>query len=260
MLLDIRARARYELPNATFVMLMVEPPLRGACHRVLNEHLATSPTHSSELRNDVYGNPQRRLECSKGDFFFDFTARIECDENGPLPDGLSEVAPVQIPGDVMLYTLQSRYCQSDKLLRLAMSEFGDLAPGSGRIKAIHQWMLDKVEYRYGTTDSMTDAFDVATSRVGVCRDFAHLFIAFCRALGLPARYVSGYCLDLEPPDFHAWAQVWMENQWWNVDATFSGTREALVPIAIGRDAADVAMTTLFGPSTLVEQSVEVRRA
>jgi transglutaminase-like putative cysteine protease len=105
---------------------------------------------------------------------------------------------------------------------------------------------------------MTSAYDTVTQRVGVCRDFAHLVIAFCRALGIPARYVSGYALGLEPPDFHGFAQVFLGGAWHNVDATFAGVRPALVPIATGRDAADVAMMTLWGAGTLREQSVSVR--
>lgn len=259
MLLDISARAQYELPTETFILLMVEPLIKGDCHQVQEEKLFTSPIQKSGIWKDVYGNLQRRLVAPAGLFSFDFSARVEVEPNAALPDGLPEHSPVDIPPEVMIYTLQSRYCQSDELYRLAMSEFGHLELGSSRVNAIAQWMHEKMEYKYGTTDSMTDAFDVATSRVGVCRDFAHLTISFCRALGIPARYVSGYCLDLEPSDFHAWVQVYVGDQWHNVDATFDGTRPALVPIAIGRDAADVAMTTLFGTAQFLNQSVEVKR-
>ena len=110
----------------------------------------------------------------------------------------------------------------------------------------------------GTTDAMTSTYDTATERVGVCRDFAHLLISFCRAPGVPARYVSAYALGLEPPDFHGYVQVYLGGAWHNVDATYEGVRPALVPIAVGRDAADVAMMTLWGRATLREQSVEVR--
>jgi transglutaminase-like putative cysteine protease len=104
---------------------------------------------------------------------------------------------------------------------------------------------------------MTSAYDTATERIGVCRDFAHLTIAFCRALGIPARYASGYALGLEPPDFHGYAQAYLGGEWRNVDATSDGIRPALVPIAFGRDAADVAMVTSWSPIELIEQSVSV---
>ena len=106
---------------------------------------------------------------------------------------------------------------------------------------------------------MTSAYDTATERIGVCRDFAHLVIAFCRGLDIPARYVSGYALGLEPPDFHGYAQVYLGGAWHNVDATCAEERPALIPIAHGRDAADVAMSTLWCRNKMVEQSVEVSR-
>ncbi len=257
MLLQIHASAAYELPQDAFILLMVEPPLVGDSYHVIDENLSTTPTPSTQLWNDLYGNPQRRFAAPAGPFSFQFSAQIEAQPNAALPDDARECLPSEIPAECMIYTVPSRYCQSDRLMRLAMSEFGDLAMGGARVNAIADWIHRRVEYRYGTTDSMTDAFDTATSRVGVCRDFAHLLISFCRALGIPARYVSGYCLGLEPPDFHAYVQVWMGDAWHNVDATFEGVRPALVPVAVGRDAADVAITTLFGANEFLSQSVEV---
>lgn len=259
MILQIRSRASYQLPHDAFILLMIEPPLLGLTHKVLDENLVTTPTPSTELWNDIYGNPQRRFAAPAGPFSFEFSARIETQANAPLPDDAVELAPSEIPAECMIYTVPSRYCQSDRLIRLAESEFGDLKPGGSRVNGIANWIRQRVEYRYGTTDSSTDAFDTATSRVGVCRDFAHLLISFCRALGIPARYVSGYCLELEPPDFHAYVQVYLSGAWHNVDATFEGVRPALVPIAVGRDAADVAITTLFGANKLEEQIVEVSK-
>lgn len=257
MLLDIRARASYQLPADTFVLLMVEPAIDGPCHHVQSASLHTTNTPHSQLWNDLYGNPVRRLTAPQGEFDFDYQSQIEVQPNTVLPPDAPELEPSQIPAECLIYTVPSRYCQSDKLQRLAHSEFGAMTPQGSRVGTIAKWIRERVEYRYGTTDAMTDAYDTATSRVGVCRDFAHLMIAFCRALGVPARYVSGYCLGLEPPDFHAWVQVYVGDAWYNVDATFAGVRPALVPIACGRDAADVPMTTLFGNSTLNHQTVEV---
>ena len=157
-----------------------------------------------------------------------------------------------------MYALPSRYCQSDLLNRMAIDEFGGHEKGGEKVRAIAEWVRRHVEYRYGTTDAKTSAFDTATERVGVCRDFAHLVIAFCRALSIPARYASGYALGLDPPDFHGFVQVYLGGAWHNVDATFDGVRPALVPIAVGRDAADVAMTTSWVNNTILEQSVEVQ--
>lgn len=258
MTVTIRASAVYDLPAETVLLLMVEPALNGPAHRVVEERLVTTPTPFSELWTDAYGNPQRRLLAPAGPFSFDFTATVEVEPNTALPDDAFQHVPLNLPVETMVYTLPSRYCQSDLLARMARDEFGDIPVGGKQVNAVVSWVRKHVEYRYGTTDSMTSAYDTVTQRVGVCRDFAHLVIAFCRALGIPARYVSGYALGLEPPDFHGYAQVYLGDAWHNVDATFAGVRPALVPIAVGRDAADVAMLTLFGAGMPSEQSVTVR--
>jgi transglutaminase-like putative cysteine protease len=258
MILTVRSAARYELSSDAYMCLMVEPPLVGSSHRVQEERLLTSPTSFCELSRDFYGNPLRRLIAGKGTFSFEFTATIEAAPiEHPLAD-FTEQPPQQLPPEVMIYTLPSRYCESDLLARMAQLEFGRLPLGGERVHAVTQWVRQHVEYRYGTTDSRTSAFDTATERVGVCRDFAHLVIAFCRGLDIPSRYVSGYALGLDPPDFHGYVQVYLGGNWHNLDATSDSPLPAMVPIAVGRDAADVPMTTLWGPHTLIEQTVDVR--
>lgn len=257
MQLSIRAFADYDLPLETFLLLMVEPTLTGPGHRMIEESLKTTPTPFSELWTDGFGNPQRRLVAPAGRFNFEFSGTVEAVPNQPVPDDAEQHGPRELPADLLTYTLPSRYCQSDVLNRMAQDEFGAFTRGGERVNAISAWMRKHIEYRYGTTDSLTSAYDTATQRVGVCRDFAHLTIAFCRAQGIPARYVSGYCLGLEPPDFHGYAQVYLGHQWHSVDSTFEGVRPALIPIAVGRDAADVAMLTLWGGGTFREQSIEV---
>ena len=258
MLLSVRARATYELAAESFMYLMVEPSLIGSTHRVVDERLSTTPTHFCELRRDLYGNLQRQLVGGKGTFTFEFNSTIDAAPNVSLSPEATEQIPEQLPPEVMIYTLPSRYCQSDLLTRMARLEFGHVSPGGRRVLAISEWVRQHVDYVYGTTDSRTSAFDTATERVGVCRDFAHLVIAFCRGLDIPARYVSGYALGLEPQDFHGYAQVYLGGAWYNVDATSETLRPALVPICVGRDAADVAITTIWGISTLVEQTVQVQ--
>ncbi len=258
MRLTVRATATYELAAETFLCLMVEPPLQGPAHRVVEERLFTSPTSYAAISRDLYGNPRRYLVAGQGLFSFEFNATIEAASNRLVPPESVPDAPQRIPVDAMIYTLPSRYCQSDLLARMARGEFGSLRPGGRTVLGIAEWVRQRVEYRYGTTDALTSAFDTATERIGVCRDFAHLVIAFCRALDIPARYVSGYALGLEPPDFHGFVQVYLGGAWHNVDATSESPRPALVPIAVGRDAADVPMLTFWGTSMLVEQSVAVQ--
>lgn len=259
MLLRISAAADYELSAETFLLLMIEPSLVGARHQVKEELLRTTPTPYAGLSQDIYGNPVRRLIAPSGLFNFGFTATVEASPAVPVPDRAPEHAPRDLPPDTLLYTLPSRYCPSDTLNRLADSEFGKLTSGGERVRAVADWVREHIEYRYGTSDSATSARETLLERAGVCRDFAHLVISLNRALGIPARYVSGYCLGLEPPDFHAWVQVYLGGAWHDVDATFDGVRPALVPIAFGRDAADVSMLTLWGSGICREQSVQVEQ-
>jgi len=260
MILEFSSSATYGLSAPTLVVLMVEPTLVGPSHRIITEHLQTTPVDSAALWRDVYDNPARHFMAPPGVFSFTFEGSAEVTPSGIVPDDAFEHPLKDLPPYVLLYTLPSRYCQSDMLVRLAFSEFGDLRPNGHRVNLIAKWIRDKVEYQYGTTTAVTSAYDTVAQRVGVCRDFAHLLITFCRALNIPARYVSGYCLDLEPPDFHAWAQVYLSGEWHNVDATFPMPREALLPIAMGRDAADVAIATIYGSSEFQGQTVIVKRA
>jgi transglutaminase-like putative cysteine protease len=258
-ILSVRATATYDLEYASYLWLMVEPPMQGAAHSIARASVVTNPPVTSELRQDLYGNTVRHFVLPQGRFGFEFTAQVDVEPNTEVPPEAQEHTPDELPTESLVHTLPSRYCQSDSLARMANDEFGLLPPGGQRVRAIAAWVRRHVEYRYGTTDAMTSAYDTATQRSGVCRDFAHLVIAFCRAMGIPARYVSGYALDLDPPDFHGYAQVYLGRAWHNLDATCDELRPALIPIAHGRDAADVAMATLWCRNTLIEQSVEVRR-
>jgi transglutaminase-like putative cysteine protease len=258
MLLSVKATATYELSAETFLLVMVEPHAEAPDHQVKDARFVTSPTTHSVSAKDFQGNIQRRIVAPAGLFRYEYTATIEADPNETVPPEAVENPAKDLSPEALVYTLPSRYCQSDLLARMARDEFGKIPSGGARVRAIYEWVRSHVEYSYGTTDSKTSAFDTATERVGVCRDFAHLVIAFCRGLDIPARYASGYALGLEPQDFHGFAQVYLGGAWHNVDATSEALRPALVPIAVGRDAADVAMTTIWGISTVLEQTVQVK--
>lgn len=257
MYVTVSATADYDLSVETFLLLMIEPRVQGETHRVVRESLRTTPTPFARLDTDAYGNPFRRFIAPKGFFCFDFNATIEVTPNSSLLENVKETEPQQLPADVLPFTLPSRYCPSDKLVAFAGSEFGTQKSGAAKVQAITDWVHSKIRYEYNTTDATTGAEEVILKRAGVCRDFAHLAVALCRAMSLPARYVSGYCLGLEPPDFHAWVQVYLDGAWHNIDATSAETRAALVPIAYGRDAADVSLLTLWSPATVRDQSVSI---
>lgn len=161
-----------------------------------------------------------------------------------------EVPFAEVPSDVLAYLNPSRYCQSDMLGRFAAKQFGDVEPGFTRVTAICNWIYDQLDYVPGSTDSSSTSVDVLVQRAGVCRDYAHVGISICRALGIPARYVSGYAVDLEPPDFHGFFETYLDGEWYLFDATRMAPVDGLVRIGVGRDAADVPFATSVGASVL----------
>lgn len=191
-----------------------------------------------------------QLRANPGTFTVHYQAVVELTHHEAEPGQLPEVSPRDLPGDVLPYLYPSRYCESDRLLTLAGQEFGSLPMGYGRAKAIRDWVNRHVAFRGNTSNSMTSALDTLIGRVGVCRDFAHLMIALCRASNLPARMASGmdYGADvaLGPPDFHAYVEVFLGDRWYLFDPSGTAIPMGFVRFATGRDAADVAFATIFG--------------
>jgi len=256
--LNIHVIADLILLEATPTTMQIEAAELAGAQTVEKSVLTITPFAPAEPFQDFYGNPCRRLLMPKGDVRVEYTVTVtQPDARFPLLKPIEDDA-LHLPTDALLYTLPSRYCQSDKLVAMASDMFGEVAPGFARVQTISNWINEHVTYQYGTSDSGTSAYDTATQRIGVCRDFAHLGIAFCRALNIPARYVSGYCLGLEPPDFHAYFQAWLDGRWVSFDATERQPRPALVQIAIGRDAADCAWTTFYGYGETKYLSVDIR--
>ena len=179
------------------------------------------------------------------------TATVDIAPTLDEPDAVGEITPAELPLSTFTHLYPSRYCQSDKLERFARSTFGGLEPGYNRVNGICNWIHDYVSYEGGVSDALTTAFDTVTQRAGVCRDFSHLAIALCRTLGTPARYVSAYASLLAPPDFHAVFEVFLKGPgggaWYVFDATRMADPAGLVRIGVGRDAAEVAFCSPFGP-------------
>lgn len=215
--------------------------------QVQQEKLQTYPELEIEEYNAPFsGNRYLRLKAPHGQLEVKYEATVELHHFFHHPYEVQEVAPADLPLEILPLLLPSRYCQSDQLINLAFSEFGHLAPGYSRVTAICNWICQKVIYLSGSSDHHTSAYDTATERVGVCRDFAHLGIAFCRALNIPARFVNSYAYGLNPPDFHACFEAYLGDRWYLFDPTRLVPETSIIRIGTGRDAADVSFATIFG--------------
>ena len=237
----------YDVRAASTFILNVHA-LRTPNQTVLQESFSTGPEYKmEELRSTQNGNRYIRFEIDEPAYVnINYTALV--DTNYKLIDGsqLTDVPVMQLDADVIPYLFPSRYCQSDKLFRFANSKFGSITNAFDKVLALTNWIHDNVQYLSGSTNSQTSAYDTVTELAGVCRDFAHLGIALCRALDIPARYFTGYAYQLNPPDFHACFEAFLGHEWILFDATKLVPLNGLVKIASGRDAADAAVGTIFG--------------
>ena len=239
------------MPTAMTAMLKVHPsraPDLRTPHRV-----TTSPPLPAHDYIDTFGNICTRMTLLPGDTV------LSCDlliEDSGLPDPKSPDAVqhdvADLPDEILIYLLGSRYCDTDRLSALAWNLFGHFEPGWGRVQAIVDYAHQHMRYGYEYADATRTAFEGHVQQVGVCRDFAHLAIALCRCMNIPARYCTGYLGDigieptLTPMDFHAWFDVYLGGGWHVFDARHNHPRIGRVLMARGRDATDTALTTTFG--------------
>ena len=222
-----------------------------ASQTVSGESLMLSQAVEPRIHVDpLTGNRYMRLHADPGPLTVSYQATVDLVHHWADPSQLAEVPVHRLPPEVMGYIYPSRYCQSDRLIKLATSEFGQLRQGYARVQAICDWVRTHVAFTSNTSNSSTSAADTLIERVGICRDFAHLMIALCRALNIPARFVTGtdYGADpvLGPPDFHAYVEVYLGDRWYIFDPSGTAMPMGLVRLGTGRDAADVAFATIFG--------------
>ena len=246
----------FEAQGPTPLVLMLRPR-SGAGQWIMREEYQITPAVYVTEFSDMYGNLCQRVVAPQGPFSIHFSATVQTTDAIDVAPGAPYTPVEDLPDDVLHYTLPSRYCQSDQLGNLA-SQITEIAePGYDQAEAIRCWIFENVRYEYGTSDASTSAVDTAKTRVGVCRDFTHLGISLCRALNIPARMVVGYLYQLDPMDLHAWFEAYVDGRWYTFDATQQQPRGNRITVAYGRDAADVAFTTQFGPMTLNEMKVWV---
>ena len=226
--------------------------------RVLTEQFSVTPQIDTEAHQPPEtSNRYRRLLLHPGDYAIRYEATVETAPFVQLPDRIDETPIAELPLSVMNHLFPSRYCESDQLARFVWRRFGNIEPGHGRVDAICEWIHRNVDYEAGSSDGSTSAYDTFTTRAGVCRDFAHLGITFCQALGIPARYVSAYAWKLVPQDFHAVFEAYLGGRWYLFDATRLVPPEGVIRIGVGRDAADTAFATFFGEIHSAPKSVWV---
>ena len=210
---------------------------------------------SQEVQRDTYVDRRLaarflRLQAAAGPLTVRYEATVDIEHHAASPAELHEMPISTLPLEALPYIVPSRYCQSDRLQKFATAEFGMLPRGYGRVQAIQEWVRRQVSFQPGSSNGSTSAMDTIIERGGVCRDFAHLMIALCRAVNIPARFVSGidYGADpaLGPTDFHAYVEVMLSSRWYLFDPSGVSPPMGLVRLGTGRDAADAAFATVFG--------------
>jgi transglutaminase-like putative cysteine protease len=229
-----------------------------AQQRIIGESVVCTPEIPSEHISSSKGNRVLRVDAPAGPFELRYRATVEV-VRPVFPAEVKPDNPGRLPLAILTYMLPSRYCESDRFTPIALDLFGKLENRAEQVREICRWVDGNLDYVPGATDSRTSAWDVWTLRKGVCRDYAHLAIAFCRALNIPARYVGSYAEGLDPMDFHAGFEAYLGGGWRLFDPTDRIAPEKTVVIARGRDAANAALTTIFGKvaSTQVKVSCEL---
>ncbi|MGE0348399.1 transglutaminase-like domain-containing protein [Hydrogenophaga sp.] len=191
-----------------------------------------------------------RLTASPGPLTLRYRATLDIDHHVSQPDSVFETPVAQLPPDALAYIYPSRYCQSDCVTAMAIELFGQMPQGYRRVQAIQQWVQGQVRFESNTSNSMTSALDTLNDRKGVCRDFAHLMITFCRALNIPERFTTaidfGADPALGPTDFHAYVEAYIGHRWYIFDPSGTAIPMGFVRIGTGRDAADASFATIFG--------------
>ena len=250
-LYDVDCTLSYEVTGPTDFLFQIHA-LRGMDQQVISESLVITPPVTAH----TYADPTlhhrfTRLHVEKGPMELRYKARV-LRAPRPVDREAPEVPIAELPDAVMHNLMPTRYCESDHLSHAAQKLFGGLPPGHARVDAIVDWIHTHIDYQIGSSQATTTARDVFVQRAGVCRDFAHLAVTFCRALNIPARLVVGYArFEDPPPDFHAVFEAYLGGEWVMFDATKMSPVDQMVRIASGRDAKDVAFATIFGPATMV---------
>lgn len=254
MKLKVRSDLLYDFPAGTEAIISIQTAA-SPDQKVVSESLVIAP--NAQIVQDLPDERgERRFRAVfSGETRILYEAIVDNGSRISLPLDVLRRAGCDLPQDALLYLTASRYCPSDKFIAFANREFGSIANGCARVRAVLDWIHENVDYIAGVSNAETTAERTFVDRAGVCRDFSHLGITLCRALNIPARAVSAYAWKLDPPDFHAVFEVYLGGGWWLVDPTRLAPIDGLVRVGIGRDAADIAFLTTSGPCQCLSQSV-----
>ncbi|MBB5022153.1 transglutaminase-like domain-containing protein [Desulfurispira natronophila] len=252
---DLHLFASMETP-----LLMVLRPRTVEGQWVMQDEFQVVPDITIREYLDGYGNRCQRLVLQSGTSRIHGSALVRVDAR-PASNPEAGFLPVQsLPDEVIRYLLPSRYCESDRLGAKAWDIARNYPPGYPQVQSIAQWLRDNIDYRPGQSMELIGALEVLKQGYGVCRDLAHLGIALCRSLSIPARFVSGYLEGLNPMDLHAWFEVWLEGGWYAFDPVQEGLDGGRLVVGAGRDGSDVPIFTQFGPPVITEDIYfDVRR-
>jgi transglutaminase-like putative cysteine protease len=232
-------------------------PRSGPYQWVAAERYEIRPAVPATEYVDCFGNLCQRFTLPKGDSTITVETEVDVAGQIAVDRHAAQVAPALLPDETLVYLLQSRYCPSDKMEERARAIVKGCAPGYPQAQRIGEWIRANIEYRYGVSAESTCALDTLKQEAGVCRDFAHVGVALCRSLMLPARVVVGYLYGLEPMDMHAWYEVFLGGRWYAFDPTQAEPKGGRIVVAHGRDAADVAFLSNYGPLEITGMDVSV---
>lgn len=249
----------FDISVPTPFILMLRPR-SGAQQWIAREEYRLNPTIPVIEFTDNYGNLCQRLIAPVGQFSIYTMAEVMTADQLDEAPGAPFVDVQNLPESVLAYLLPSRFCESDRFGDMALEITQGCLLGYDQVRAIENWLHQSISFLPGTSTVPISAVEVNQRQSGVCRDFAHLGIALCRALSIPARMVVGYLHGLQPMDLHAWFEAFIGGRWYTFDATQSGTKSGYISIGYGRDAADVSIYTQFGPSVVpIQQQIHVEK-
>lgn len=259
---DLSIELDYTVQSPSDFVFIIQPT-NTPYQRVTWETLSTDPL--VDVQEELHGSPANRhlrVRSDPGKFRIRYDAIVDLVHHFALPADLREVPIAELPASVLSYIYPSRYCQSDRLMEVALREFGTMTPGYARVEAIREWVQTRTKFQVGSSHPGTSALETYECSTGVCRDFAHLMISMCRALNIPARIATGidYGADpaLGPTDFHCYVEAYLGDRWFLFDPSGISPRMGLLRIGTGRDASDVAFATIFGSVQWTMPKITIR--